>query len=256
MASLAERIDLLELDLRRVERELQALRREARTAAAGGAAPAPEVVVVAEAPAPAVVVPSAPQIAPRPRAPRRSVDVMAWLERLDLLGARGLAVAGGAVTALGITLLFVLAAERGWIGPLERVAAGALVSALFFGAGLLLHRRYGQIAGGLAAVGAGIAGGYATLAAAAVLYHLVPDAAALGIAAAIAGVAVAVSLAWGSELVAALGLAGAALAPALEALDTEIGAVGVAFGVVVLAATTVVGVSRRWALLPPPARGR
>ena len=76
-----------------------------------------------------------------------------------------------------------------------------------------------------------------------------PDAAALAIAAAIAGLAVAVSLAWGSELVATLGLVGAALAPALEALDSGIGAPAVAFGVVVLAATAVVAVSRRWELL-------
>ena len=250
MASLADRIDLLELDLRRVERELQALRREARASAAEGAEPQPDIVALAEeAVAPPVVLPSAPVIPAQPRAPRRNIDLGALLQRFDLLGARGLAVAGGAVTALGITLLFVLAAERGWIGPLERVAAGALVSAVVFGVGLVLHRRYGQIAAGLAAVGAGIAGGYATLAAAAALYDLVPDAAALGIAAAIAGVAVAVSLAWDSELVAALGLVGAALAPALEALDTEIGAAGVAFGVVVLAATTIVAVSRRWELL-------
>ncbi len=73
-------------------------------------------------------------------------------------------MAGGAVTALGITLLFVLAAERGWIGPQERVAAGALLSTLVFAAGVLLHRRYGQVAAGLAAVGAGIAGGYADVA--------------------------------------------------------------------------------------------
>ena len=76
-----------------------------------------------------------------------------------------------------------------------------------------------------------------------------PAAAALGIAAAIAGLAVAVSLAWGSELVAALGLVGAALAPGLQALDSGIGAPAVAFAVVVLAATAFVAVVRRWELL-------
>jgi hypothetical protein len=248
MASLVERIDLLELDLRRVERELQALRREARAATAASMEPEP-VVTLDDAPAPAPAPKPVPEIPAEPRAPRRSVDLGAVLERFDLLGARGLAVAGGAVTALGITLLFVLAAERGWIGPVERVAAGALVATIVFGAGVVLHRRYGQLAAGLAAVGAGIAGAYATLAAAAALYHLVPDAAALAIAAAIAGLAVAVSLSWSTELVAALGLVGAALAPALEALDTEIGAAGVAFGVVVLGATTVVSISRRWEVL-------
>jgi len=252
MSTLTERMDRFELDLRRMHRELEALRREARTAdVAEPDAPAvPVVAAVVEEPAlvPAFVPPPAPEPVP----PRRALprfDLGALFARFDLLGAGGLAVAGGAVTALGITLLFVLAAERGWIGPMERVAAGALLSAIVFGTGIVLHRRYGQMAAGLAAVGAGIAGGYATLAAAAALYHLVPDAAALGIAAAIAGVAVAVSLVWGSELVAALGLVGAALAPALEALDSGIGAPAVAFGLVVLAATAVVAVVRRWELL-------
>ena len=46
------------------------------------------------------------------------------LERYDLLGARGLAIVGGLVTLLGVTFLFVLAANRGWIGPVARVATG------------------------------------------------------------------------------------------------------------------------------------
>ncbi len=251
MATLTERMDRFELDLRRMHRELEALRREARTAAAPEPdAPAvPVVAAIVEEPEPVPAIPPpAPATAP-PRRPLPRFDLGALLARFDVLGAGGLAVAGGAVTALGIALLFVLAAERGWIGPMERVAAGALLSTLAFRAGVVLHRRYGQIAAGLAAVGAGIAGGYATLAAAAALYHLVPDAAALAIAAAIAGLAVAVSLAWGSELVAALGLVGAALAPGLEALDSGIGAPAVAFAVVVLAATAVVAVARRWELL-------
>src|SRR6478735_7142967 len=251
MSTLAERMDRFELDLRRMQRELEALRREAYAVAEPQAevAAAPVVTQVVDEPEPVpAFLPPPPAVVP-PRRSLPSVDLGELLARFDLLGARGLAVAGGAVTALGITLLFVLAAERGWIGPEERVAAGALLSTLAFAAGVLLHRRYGQVAAGLAAVGAGIAGGYATLAAAAALYHLVPDAAALAIAAAIAGLAVAVSLAWGSELVATLGLVGAALAPALEALDSGIGAPAVAFGVVVLVATAVVAVSRRWELL-------
>lgn len=254
MSSLVERIDHLELDLRRVERELEALRREARAGAAAPDVPQPPVARVSAEPTatpPSRVVPRtpAPTAPAPPRQSRRRVDLGELLERFDLLGARGLAIAGGTVTALGITLLFALAAERGWIGPVARVGTGAFVSALVFGAGLVVHRRDGQYVAGLAAVGAGIAGAYATLAAATVLYGLVPDAVALAIAGGIAGVAVVVSLAWGAELVAALGLVGAALAPALEAADAGIEAAGVAFGVVVLAATAVVAISRRWELL-------
>ena len=74
----------------------------------------------------------APPAAP-PRPPRRGVTDLArdW----DLLGPRGFAIVGGAVTALGIILLFVLAANRGWITPAMRVAIGALVSAAAVGVG-------------------------------------------------------------------------------------------------------------------------
>ena len=177
------------------------------------------------------------------------MDVGGLVARLDLFGAGGLAVVGGAVTALGITLLFVLAAEQGWIGPVARVLAGAITASLVFGAGVVVRHRFGQVKAGLAAVAAGIAGGYATLAAATALYALVPDAVALVLAAGIAGVAVAVSLLWRSELVAALGLVGAALAPALEGLEGGIVPVGLAFAVVVLGATAVVSVARRWDVL-------
>jgi len=104
----------------------------------------------------------------------------------DLVGARGFAIVGGAVMALGIGLFFVLAANRGWINEEMRVAFGATASALVFGAGLLLRARYGQYWSALAAVGAGIAGAYATVAAAAARYDLLPDGLALPLAGLIA----------------------------------------------------------------------
>jgi uncharacterized membrane protein len=124
VSTLTERMDRLELDLRRMQRELETLRREARAAAPSAARATPEPATPGRRGADTAACAVAPS-APRP--PR--VDLGELLARFDLLGARGLAVAGGAVTALGITLLSVLAAERGWIGPAERVAAGALVSA-------------------------------------------------------------------------------------------------------------------------------
>ena len=249
MSSLLERIDRFEHDLERMEGELRSL----RSAVVIGEAvtvpvvprPAP-VEPVPVAPPPPITRPMPAAIPAVPPRPRRQLDVAALVARLDLFGAGGLAVVGGAVTALGITLLFVLAAEQGWIGPVARIAAGAVVSTLFFAAGLVVRRRYGQLVAGLAAVAAGIAGAYATLAAAAALYDLVSDPLALVLAAGIAGLAAAVSLAWNAELVAALGLTGAALAPALQGLETGIAPDGLAFAVVVLAATAVVSVVRRW----------
>ena len=101
-------------------------------------------------------VPAAPRAA-RPERPRRELDLA------ELFGARALAWAGGVVMLLGVVFFFVLAAGRGWIGPGARVACGATASTLVFAAGLWLRRRFGETYSSLAAVGAGIAGGYATL---------------------------------------------------------------------------------------------
>ena len=80
-------------------------------------------------------IPARPSIPAKPAKPakqRRSAAQLAadW----DLLGPRGFAIIGGAVTAFGIILLFVLAANRGWITPEMRVGFGACVSAAAVGA--------------------------------------------------------------------------------------------------------------------------
>src|SRR5262249_46039346 len=118
-----------------------------------------------------------------------------------------------------------------------------------FVAGLELRRRYGETHASLASVGAGIAGGYATLLAATALYDLLPTPAALVVACGIAAVGVWTSVAWRSQLVAALGLIGALLAPVALAAQEGIGVVGTAFAAFVLAATLVVSVWRRWRML-------
>ena len=171
-----------------------------------GAAPIAHPPIAHVAPAHRPAAPAAP-----PGPPRRGVVDLArdW----DLLGPRGFAIVGGAVTALGIILLFVLATNRGWITPTMRVAIGAVVSAVAVGVGFWVRKRYGQMQMSLGAVGAGIAGGYASLAAAAARYDLVPDWLALPLAGVIAAVAVVIAIAWSSETVAAIGLVGAALAP-------------------------------------------
>ena len=85
------------------------------------------------------------------------------------------------MTLLGIVFFFVLAVNRGWIGPVTRVTLGALASVFLLSAGLYVKRRFEDMYhSAVAAVGAGIAGGYITLVAAKVLYGLVPDWAAAG----------------------------------------------------------------------------
>ena len=207
--------------------------------------PQPERVPAAPPPPPPPVV-EAPR--PRPVAPprpRREIDLSIFF------GAKALAWVGGAVTLLGIVFFFVLAVNRGWIGPVARVTLGSLASALVFGAGLYVKRRFAELYhSAVAAVGTGIGGAYMTLLAADVLYGLVPDWGALPIAAGIAGVGVATALAWSSELIAGLGLLGAALAPAAIALQAgEVSAAGTGFAALVFGATVIVAVRQRWAKL-------
>jgi uncharacterized membrane protein len=257
------RLDAVERRLR----DLQAEVAELRTAASGepAVAPAPP-----PAPAPPLAVPATPSQAwfepddqpavepepapapppfvPPPRGPSLA-DRLAAIDTSELLGARGLALAGGIVTLLGVIFFFVLAVNNGWIGPVARVSLGAVASAAVFGAGLVVRQRYGQLSSALAAVGTGIAGGYVTLLAATALYDLVPKPVGLDHAAGIAAAGLAVALAWDAELIGILGLIGAMGAPGLLALDSGLTSTGVAFVAFVFAALTFVAVRRAWQLL-------
>ena len=187
---------------------------------------------------------SLPPPAKPPGPPRRTAGQLA--QDWDLVGARGFAIAGGAVMALGIGFFFVLAANRGWIGEGMRIALGATASALVFTAGLVLRARYGQYWSALAAVAAGIAGAYATLAAAAVRFDLVPDALALPLAGLIAAAGTTVAIRWRSQVIAGIALLGAALAPGLQALDTDLTWESVTFATIVLMAAAIATVPRSW----------
>jgi uncharacterized membrane protein len=240
MTDLSYRLDDFGRRLAVLEQELVELRRLARPEPE----PAPAPVrwePVAPPPAP----PPAARPAPKPERARREID---WAA---LFGAKALAWAGGAVTLLGIVFFFVLAVNRGWIGPSARVLLGGLASTVLFSAGLYVKRRSEELYhSALAAVGAGIAGGYMTLLAAKLLYDLVPDGAALLVAAAIAAIGVATALAWGSELIAGLGLVGAMLAPVAVGLEAgELSAAGTGFAALVFAGTAIVAVRQRWSKL-------
>jgi uncharacterized membrane protein len=183
-----------------------------------------------------------------PAAPPRVPREIDWSM---FLGAKALSWAGGAVTLLGIVFFFVLAVNKGWIGPVARVALGSIASAAVFGAGLYVKRRFEDMyASALAAVGAGIGGAYMTLLAAKVLYDLVPDWAALALAIGIAAVGVATALAWSSELIAGLGLIGATLAPAAVGLESgDLTSSGTSLAALVFAGTAIVAIRERWSKL-------
>ena len=76
---------------------------------------------------------------------------------------------------LGVVFFFVLAANRGWISAELRLGFGAAASLAVFAGGFWLKRRFGTTYAALAAVGAGIAGGFATLLAASALYGFVSE---------------------------------------------------------------------------------
>ena len=185
--------------------------------------PVPEPVVVTPPPP---VVPVTPPPPPRPvPAPELTlppvkhdplvpaVDWAALAERL--FTARTLAWAGGAATALGVILLFVMAASRGWVTPEMKVGLGLLVSLGLLGGAIELDRRKLRADSILAAAGAGIAGLYATLWAATSLYGFFGDAVALPLAAVVAALAVAVAIRVKQQPLAVFGVGAAMLAPVL-----------------------------------------
>jgi hypothetical protein len=184
----------------------------------------------------AAQVPAAPR---EPRPPRKQLE-------LDLLGPRALAIAGGIVTLLGIVFFFVLAVNRGWIGPYGRVALGGIASMLVFAAGLELKRRYGTTYSALAAVGAGLAGGYATLLSAAVLYDMLSPWEALLVASAIAATGLATALLWRSEIVGGIGLLGAMLVPVFAEAQSGMSVLPVAFVAIVFAVLAAVSIRLDW----------
>jgi hypothetical protein len=206
-------------------------------------------------PARPIPFPASTKLKPKPQ-PKREPEPQPWarpavprVQLADLLGPRALAIAGGIVTVLGIVFFFALAVNRGWIGPTGRVALGGAAATIVFLGGLELRRRYGTTHSALAAVGAGIAGGYATLLFAAALYDLLPHWSALVVAAAIATVGLATSLRWRSQLVAGLGLIGAMLVPLALIAQGSLSPLGTTFVGIVFAATAIVSISTGWRAL-------
>jgi uncharacterized membrane protein len=193
-----------------------------------------------------------PPVARRPVVtppPSRGFDWGGTMSAADLMGAKALAFAGGVVTLLGVVFFFVLAVNRGWIGPGMRIAFGGFASGIVFCTGFWLQRRYATTYSALVAVGTGIAGAYATLLAAVSLYDMVSKPVALLFAAVIASVAVAVSLLWEAEVVAGFGLVGAMIVPATLVFQGGLQEIGTGFVAVVFAGATAVALRQRWWIL-------
>jgi uncharacterized membrane protein len=179
---------------------------------------------------------------PAPAAPRPDADRLE-----DLLGGRVLAWAGALAVVTGLVFLLVIAVSRGWIGETERTLLAGATSLLLLAAGVRLHERRGRTEASLAAAAAGVAGLFGTLTVAGAVYDLVPSLLALAGALATGVAATALALRWRAPGMAALGIVGALLAPAL------VGAMPTAEGVAVLAIATAsaaaVVVWQRWTWL-------
>ncbi len=238
VALLTERVEDLERTLTERASTAAGHPQLVATQAAGPAAPPP--------PAPARI-PTPQQRPGRPAPPPRPPYDWGKLAE-QLFAARTLAWAGGVATVLGIILLFVMAASRGWITPSMRVGIGMAVSLGVLGAAIEFDRRAWRSDAILAAAGVGIGGLYASLWAATSLYHLVASAAAAPLAGLIAALAVAVALRIRQEPLAVFGMSAAMLAPLLVSKDVTTG--GVLFGAVMLAAALPLNVRTDWLRLP------
>ncbi len=151
---LATRLDRLERQLEAFQAEIAEIRTIA-TAVQAAPTPTTEPETPPAPPEVRVAAPAAPSLPPaaparpapvaeptstRPReavGPTRSERATAFASA-ELSGGRAFAVIGGAVMLLGIIFLFILAANRGWIGPVSRVAIGGIASVAVFGASILL----------------------------------------------------------------------------------------------------------------------
>ena len=112
---------------------------------------------------------------------------------------KALAVAGVAVTLVGVALLLVLAAKAGILRPEFRVFAGAVLAAGLVSAGWRLDKRPAGRVGAIALAATGIAAAYIDVIAVTTIYHWVSAPVGLGIAAAVAASGLALSRRWDTE---------------------------------------------------------
>jgi uncharacterized membrane protein len=167
--------------------------------------------------------------------------------RREGLGPQLVAWTGGTVTLLGIVLLLILAAGRGWLQPSVRVVGGAVLALALVAVAAWVHGRPGGRTGAVALAATGVAGLYLDVVAATSLYEYLPVWGGLAVAVLVAGGGLALADRWGSQPLAAGAVAGAAvLAPVLTRDATPL-LVGLAV-VLQLAAAPVVW-RRRWTVL-------
>ncbi|WP_197377627.1 DUF2339 domain-containing protein [Mycolicibacterium baixiangningiae] len=182
-----------------------------------------------------------PVLPPPPRVPRVP------RERSEGWIGKALAVAGVAVTLIGVVLLLVLAAQAGILRPEIRVGAGALLAAGLVAAGCRVNRSDGGRVGGIALTATGIAAAYFDVIAVTTIYEWVAGPVGLVVAAVVSGGGLALARRWDSEHLGLLVLVPLiALAPVLTDGVTLL---LVAFMLALSAATLPVQLGRNWTWL-------
>ena len=110
-----------------------------------------------------------------------------------------LAVAGVAVTLIGVVLLVVLAAQAGILRPEIRVAGGAALAVALVAVGAWLYRRPGGRVGAIALAATGIAAAYIDIIAVTTIYGWVSAPVGLVLAAVIGGGGLTLARRWDSQ---------------------------------------------------------
>jgi uncharacterized membrane protein len=128
---------------------------------------------------------------PTPPAPEPANE-SGWIGKL-------LAVAGVAVTLVGVVLLLVLAAKVGLLRPEIRMAGGMALSIALVGVGVRLRGRPGGRIGAIALAATGIAAAYLDVIAITTIYHWVPAPVGLVMAAIVGAAGLTLARRWDSE---------------------------------------------------------
>ena len=132
--------------------------------------------------------PMTAQALPKPRQERSE----GWIGKV-------LAVAGVAVTLIGVVLLLVLAAQAGILRPEIRVGAGVVLAAALVAAAGWLYARPGGRVGAIALAATGIAAAYMDVIAVTTIYEWVPAPIGLAIAGVIGGGGLTLARRWDSR---------------------------------------------------------
>lgn len=209
MARLSADVAAISHQVARVAADLSALDRmlAERPQPNPAAAPAPQPVVPAQGCAPPPSQPQPmpywPQYAQPQAAPFRPWPTAAApkpkTERSEGWIGKLLAVAGVAVTLIGIVLMLVLAAQAGILRPEFRVTAGGVLAAALVGGACWLHSRPGGRVGAIALASTGVAAAYMDVIAVTAIYDWVAAPVGLILAAVIAGGGLTLSRRWDSQ---------------------------------------------------------